>query len=94
MGARAESMGALQAAMLGPGSGRVNCAPAYVYERISPARVISDGALPITWDALNKSILDLSEHGKGKSRFSLSFIFNELHSLKMATLPCVAGISE
>jgi hypothetical protein len=38
-------------------------------------------------EALNESILDLSEYGTGKARFPGSFIFNAVQALKMARLP-------
>ena len=45
-------------------------------------------------DALNKPILDFSEHGKRKTRFSLSFVFNGVKPLKTAAPPCAAGTSD
>lgn len=45
-------------------------------------------------EALNKSILDFSGHGKRKTWFSLSFIFNGLRSSKIAARPCAAGTAE
>ncbi|MGQ0657744.1 MAG: hypothetical protein ACT4NU_06550, partial [Chromatiales bacterium] len=45
-------------------------------------------------EALNKPILDFSEHAKQKAWFLLCFIFNGLPPSKMAAHPCAAGTSD
>ncbi|MGQ0657817.1 MAG: SCO family protein [Chromatiales bacterium] len=45
-------------------------------------------------EALNKPILDFSEHAKQKAWFLLCFIFNGLQPSKMAAHPCAAGTSD
>ena len=45
-------------------------------------------------ETLNKSILDLSEHGKQKCDFYFPHKFNDLLSLNLAIHPCIAGTSD
>ena len=45
-------------------------------------------------EALNKSILDLSEHGKRKCDFRFPLKFNDLQPLNLAIRPCIAGTSD
>ena len=45
-------------------------------------------------EALNKSILDLSEHEKQKCDFCFSLKFNDLSSSNLAIHPCIAGTSD
>ncbi|MGQ0656603.1 MAG: hypothetical protein ACT4NU_00655, partial [Chromatiales bacterium] len=54
------------------------------------------GPEPPRWskEALNKPILDFSEHAKQKAWFLLCFIFNGLPPSKMAAHPYAAGTSE
>ncbi|MGQ0659162.1 MAG: hypothetical protein ACT4NU_13940, partial [Chromatiales bacterium] len=69
---------------------RPHQAPVTTHQKKRRQKAAAKGYQETAREALNKPILDFSEHAKQKAWFLLCFIFNGLQPSKMAAHPCAA----